>query len=622
MVQNEIFALGRVDSILNKTLLLLIAFGVAPPFPLALAYVPTVTSRGTPIRWRSPGKLNLFGNPLNQVGLSPSDFFNAVLLGLQRWKGASAGGIDFDYWQGTDSQTFPPNSNYNGVSSIYFSSQVTGQASRQTTGQFANPGLSSNVLGMTQVWYHTDSGEIFETDIELNDIHFRFTNNPKDTSGFGNEIFSTTGASAEKSPLSLSQVYVQNVITHELGHAFGLSHSGGLQSTMLFMESPEQAHLGCDELIGIHALYPVSDQNQRGTIVGKVLTPSGAPILGAHVVAISQKRGTVLATGLTNPKGEYSLEALEAGIYSILVEPFYAGPQALPSFYSHSSSAVCPKHQSFSRTFATQSDLLHLTPIRVAASQSTRAPLLTLRCDESLPTLDTLDDPVLTPPSGPTENSSSFGIVDQIKDSSPNHYRLLGLSGHLELHALSYTLYSPIKVSMTLEGESEILLESKTFDPVYQGDSGYTNHDSVIESDHLPFGDYTLKVTSEPLQISDYPAGPISIDPLPFYVLTGTINASPPALTSMIPLNTRCRANEDFPNYSSPHHIPSTPSASSYSGGGGCGTLRSKDEDRTRDITPDLRQKEGFFWTGILLIFVCRLAIHLHRITGKANLKE
>jgi hypothetical protein len=190
----------------------------------AYAFTETVTSSGTPVRWKTQDggfKFNLAGNPINASGLDSEDFRQAVVTGLQRWQAASGPPLNFDYWQGTDDSIYLPNSDYNGLSSIYF-------ASHGGKGQ----GLTPNILGLTQVWYNTTNGEILEADTVLNDRDFHFTMNPQDTSGYGSKKSTFQGS---------DRVYIENVITHELGHSLGFSHAGGLQSTMLFMESPEEA---------------------------------------------------------------------------------------------------------------------------------------------------------------------------------------------------------------------------------------------------------------------------------------------------------------------------------------------------------------------------------------------
>lgn len=585
-----------MGSLRRLVLIILLGIHLHP----ASAYVPTSTSSGVPIRWKAPVKLNLAGNPRNQIGLDPGDFNSSVVLGLQRWKAASGDMMNFDYWQGSDNSIFIPLGEYNGYSNIYFSSNSSSSA------------LSSNILGLTQVWYNTNTGEILETDIVLNDLNFHFTNNPLDTSGYGSGGSTTTDGK--------SNVYIQNVITHELGHALGLSHSGGLQSTMLFMESPEQAHLGCDEQIAIHAIYPGSDQFERGNITGTVVSDSGAPVFGAHVLAISQVRGAVLATAITNRGGQYALQALEPGSYYLMVEPFYAGPQALPAYFSESTSAICPDGASFGRGFFFQNGSFELSAVTVGAGGETAVPTLVAHCNGS-GGADVEQNPSAgSPHSAPVvysgvSNSGGFGIADRLKLSKSSYYKLSGLSGRLEVHAMSYSIYSPLHPRLTLYTTEGNMVGAKILDPSYTGDSGYVNHDSFLKVDALPWGDYYLEVRASRMDANDYPAGPISLDRVPFLVLIGSNNAAAPPLAGLIPDNARCRMEEQYPPYSSPLGNPPKTGGNESGGGGLCGTVRDSNSDRPGAIF-------GWFLPWVFMLAFTRLAIRLQSALHPANLRR
>jgi len=194
----------------------------------SFGFVQTKTGSGLPLKWPNGFKVNFAGNPTNQSSIHPDYFFQVIAQGLQKWKSASGNAFNFDYWQGTSSSTYIQNSQYNGQSSIYFVSQSTDRM-----------GLDSGVLGYTQVWYNTGSGEILETDIVLNDYNFFFTPNPQDSHFNQNS----------------RRIFIENVVTHELGHVFGLSHSSALQDTMLYVEAPEQNTLSCNEWTGIRSIY-------------------------------------------------------------------------------------------------------------------------------------------------------------------------------------------------------------------------------------------------------------------------------------------------------------------------------------------------------------------------------
>src|SRR4051812_22733798 len=151
--------MGRLGTALSGVALaaLCVLFVLLSARP-AEAYTPTLTQNGVRVRWNGRARLPLAGNPRNTSQMSPEKFYASVTRSLQRWQAASGGGVTFDYWQGTDPGIYEPNSIYNGLSSVYFASNAN-----------ANPGLSPNVLGLTQVWYNTDNGEILEADVVLND---------------------------------------------------------------------------------------------------------------------------------------------------------------------------------------------------------------------------------------------------------------------------------------------------------------------------------------------------------------------------------------------------------------------------------------------------------------------
>lgn len=542
--------MGRISFIMGSAL----ALGISSNL---FAYTPTVTPNGAPVRWKSGFKFDLLGNYANKIGLSETAIYDSVTRSLQRWKEASSDTVRFDYWQGNSSGTYVPSSDYNGVSSLYFASNAQGDTR-----------LTPNVLGLTQVWYNSQTGEILEADIVLNDKDFQFTTNSKDTTGYG---------SSEPSR-GYNRAYIENVITHELGHVFGLSHSGGLQSTMLFMESPEQAHLGCDERVAIHALYPTTDVLglsvdglQRGSIEGTVVSDVKAPIFGVHVLAISRRRGTVLASAVTDKNGKYRISALEPGSYFLMAEPFYAGAQALPTYYASLRSEICPGGESFGRTVLADSGGLSPQALQVGAASVVSSPPLVLQCGNlggASVSSSTSASALASAPQiyAGDSGDQGFGVIDRFGESNgARYYSLTSLEGKLELHALSYSLYSPVQLEITLlDSQGSSVASQQRVERVYTGDSGFINYDSAIIADGLASGTYYVRVRSHSLSASLYPAGPMAVDSVPFLLLTGSVNESAPELQQSLPFNARCRSDENFARYVSPASLP----AQNGSGGG------------------------------------------------------
>ncbi len=135
------------------------------------------------------------------------------------------------------------------------------------------------------------------------------------------------------------------VITHELGHLIGLDHSQGLPENyndpeeaypvplmypIVNFNSPEgPVH---DDITWISWLYPTpefSAQAATGTIRGKVLRPTGDPLLGANVIARRYLDGELLRSDITSvasgflmlEQGEFELPGLEPGDYAVCIEP-------------------------------------------------------------------------------------------------------------------------------------------------------------------------------------------------------------------------------------------------------------------------------------------------------------
>jgi len=517
------------------------------------AYTLTLTRSGLVVKW--PGKkpkLNLAANPVNRSGLTEAQIRDAVVKSLQRWKAASGGTLGFDYWQGTDLNDYKPTSEQNGLSSLYFTSNARGSSD-----------ISGNVIGLTQVWYDTDKGDIIETDVILNDLVYDFTVDPRDTTGFG-------------SANSSGRVYIENVLTHELGHAFGLAHGGVMQSTMLYVESPEQAFLGCDDQIAISALYATPFSRSRGSIQGRVtLSGGGDGVAGAQVIAISRRRGTALGGALTDSSGTYRIGGLEPGSYYLVVEPYYAGSGALPAYYAGSTANHCGGSP-FSRSFLLNGQGFP-QETGAAAGSTSRAPDLIAHCaarGEAVPSMPATGTISGAPTVAHQTGVGGFGAVDRFSNQDAIYYHLSGIAGHIEVSALSYSLYSPIKAGLELLDQAGNTVASQSTSPIYQGTSGFANFDSRLVAD-VGAGDYVIRVTSTAVSKSEYPGGPIALDSTPFFLLAGSLNEPDPVSAATLPWNARCRMDENFPAYRSPK---GKPQRNDDGGGflGFCGRVKSK----------------------------------------------
>jgi len=157
-------------------------------------------------------------------------------------------------------------------------------------------------------------------------------------------------------PASPKAYDLQSVLTHELGHFLGFSHSA-IWSAMMYPYAPApgtfngtrptslqpDAPLGDDDRTGLRILYPdPADTVNVGTISGRILpanplslplSPPGVTgIFGAHVVAVDQATGAVIAAtiagwscaapGPAQFDGTYQLDHLPIQrSYTVYAEP-------------------------------------------------------------------------------------------------------------------------------------------------------------------------------------------------------------------------------------------------------------------------------------------------------------
>lgn len=548
----------------------------------AQAYTSTLTGSGVPIRHPGYPLLQLAGDASNRSGLSATAVFNAVTKGLNRWKQASRGVVQFDYWQGSGG-SFIRNSDYNGESSIYFASNAAGAT-----------GLSSSVLAITQVWHNTATGEILETDIALNDIDFQFTDNPSDSSAYGSR-----------------RVYLGNVVTHELGHALGLSHSGSMQATMLYLENPEQSRLSCDDISGIRGLY-AADVAGSGALRGRVLSESGTPVFGAQVAAISETRGVVLATAITNSSGNYEIRGIEPGSYILLAEPYTPGSSTLSSYYNSMNARICGSNF-FVRSFLETSNRGRLASMTVNAGGTTDAPALTARCATSGSGASVIAL------SGGDSFSNPIAIAESVVDlftqtNGQRRYFQVSLSGNAQISALSYGLYSPVRAALRLLDRSGRIVDSRYAQvqtPTFQGASGYVNYDSTLTVRDIPADDYVVEITSSSSAGLFYPAQYLSLDSKPFYVLT--VSNKAPSHPDVFATNGRCEASDQFSDYSSPGGGPIIRSTASDNASktvtGACGTIRSTAGGSSNLPPPSV----GTILSWFLPYMIMALTVHLAR---------
>ena len=203
----------------------------------------------------------------------------------------------------------------------------------------------------------TAAGQILDADIYFNPSDFRTT--------------FATPAALGTTPTAYD---LESVLTHELGHALGFSHSA-VWNAMMYPFAPApgtfsgarpttqqpDAPLGEDDRTGLRVLYPDSaDTVHTGSISGRILPanllslPAAPPgmtgIFGAHVVAVDQTSGAVVggtiggwscaAPGPAQFDGSYAIERLAVGrSYTVYAEPL--DDTVDPSQVSNATAPLC-----------------------------------------------------------------------------------------------------------------------------------------------------------------------------------------------------------------------------------------------------------------------------------------
>jgi hypothetical protein len=203
----------------------------------------------------------------------------------------------------------------------------------------------------------TQVGQILDADVYFNPGDSRVT-------------FATPAALAA----AQSAYDLESVLTHELGHSLGFSHSA-VWSAMMYPFAPApgtftgtrpatqqpDAPLGEDDRTGLRVLYPDStDTLHTGSIQGRILpanslsltgaSPGVTGIFGSHVVAVDVASGAVIggmiggwsctAPGPEQFDGSYQIDHLPVGqSYTVYAEPLNGAVD--PSQVSNATATLC-----------------------------------------------------------------------------------------------------------------------------------------------------------------------------------------------------------------------------------------------------------------------------------------
>lgn len=168
-------------------------------------------------------------------------------------------------------------------------------------------GGTANISGALGVTFTSilNGNVLTEADIVLNGYYYNWFTDLNDATGGG-------------------KLFIEGVLTHEIGHFIGLNHSPVGTATMFargnFGADATQVGLSSDEMAAARFLYPTNTQSLAFGVVAGTVKRSSTNIFGAVVVA-ETSAGNITAGTVTELDGSYQLPALAPGTYVVRVTP-------------------------------------------------------------------------------------------------------------------------------------------------------------------------------------------------------------------------------------------------------------------------------------------------------------
>lgn len=267
------------------------------------SYTHNLTNEGTKIKWENANQTIVINPQSSNGSLNASTVQSIILQSLSQWNQASSAiqlsGV-------VDSSSAPRQR----VNNLYFSS--------------THSSLGPSVAGVTVTVSDIASGELIESDIIIND---------------GLNISSNVG----------TNLYLGDIVTHELGHFLGLAHSQVQFSSMFYRLNKSQNKISSDDKAGAKSLYqPNSDAVIRGKIIGG---QARTGIFGAHVQAISLKDGEIKASAISQPSGAFEIQGLPTSDEYYLYIDKLDALETLPTFYREVKTNFCQSGTSYRGSF-------------------------------------------------------------------------------------------------------------------------------------------------------------------------------------------------------------------------------------------------------------------------------
>lgn len=249
-----------------------------------------------------------------------------------------------------------------------FTEELPALGSSRTIRFSSNPGyFGSGVLAVTSLNYSSSSGQIVSGDILINE-----------------SIRNTVTFTGNKNISGGNTAYLGDILSHELGHFVGLSHTETVGATMLYSVFRGQHKISQDDIQGYHNIY--GSRPNKGIIKGKIVGKNQVPVFGSHVQLIDYETGYTDSSQITEADGSFYFTNLDPEKLYIIFHSPIKNSESLPSFYKTAQSNYCEgnpyKPSFFSKCGGRQKGRAQL--IRPSSYNETDVGNITIQCTSAL----------------------------------------------------------------------------------------------------------------------------------------------------------------------------------------------------------------------------------------------
>ncbi|MGB0453543.1 MAG: matrixin family metalloprotease [Bacteriovoracaceae bacterium] len=463
------------------------------------SYVKSLTGSGKAIKWNdSTEEIRFYLDKNSAPSQIGSNDFESIFVGaLNSWNELGKFNLTYEITNSTASRR----------NDVYFSDFLVG----------------SNALGVTRVSFNQATGQIIETDIMLSTFLVN-----KDSS---------------------TDEYLGNILTHEIGHALGLSHSQIAYSTMFYKATRGQHTLSEDDKNGFYDVYSIK-KSGTGTVKGKIVGGQDlVGIFGSHVQLISVDDLSVVVSTVSEPNGDFQFNNVDKSKeYFLKVAPLEL-LETLPTYYEDVTSGFCLGYTDYKPSlWQGCGSSSEGKPVNINfQSQSTiDAGFVTIRCNTDVPAqylLDREDGYELDLSKRTNTYLGYFSEVD-LRNSAVDKIHLdlsnvalpalsTGDQNLLEISIMAQSLYSPLKI------KSKVIFQDYT-----EIEYGATDW---IDNDLNPQTDLKFTILLSPVASSN--VFDIEVTPQHFETLNFNINGKNEVLTGYLSGVSNYSLDDYFPDY-------------------------------------------------------------------------